>query len=132
SDLLQLVRGTLHEAAVLAYPSAEDTARDLAADLGRDGFAVLVRKIYRIKPEERFSGAAEAALRARGIDAVLHFSRTAATTYVAVAEAAGLTAEALAPLQLCLSKRVAEPLLQRAKDVRVAEKPNESALIALL
>lgn len=130
-DLMGLVRSHLPKGAVLAYPAAEETARDLAGELARDGYAVVARKIYRSEPVERLGEAARLALAARRIDAVLHFSAAAASAYIALADAAGLSAEALAPLHLCLSERVAEPLLQHGASVRVAEKPNESALIAL-
>jgi uroporphyrinogen-III synthase len=64
---------------------------------------------------------------------VLHFSRRSAEAFLDAAQAMNLLAAALRPIHYCLSARVAEPLLRAgAADVRVAQQPSETALIALI
>ena len=49
------------------------------------------------------------------------------------ARAAGQLANALKPVHFCLSAQVAEPLVQAgAAAIRIAERPNEAVLIALI
>ncbi len=75
----------------------------------------------------------EAALEAGDVEAVLHFSRRSAQSYVAGARDAGIADPALAVLHYCLSEQVAEPLRAAgAGQVAVAPRPDEAALIALL
>lgn len=130
-SLLALARSCLPRGSVLAYPAPAHAAHDVAADLGAD-YAVITRIVYRLDVADAFSQTACAALRSGDIGAVLHFSCTAVRSYLRLAESAGLSVEALRPEQLCLSQRVAEPIKLRDARVRVAEKPNESALIALV
>ena len=74
-----------------------------------------------------------AALKAGAIDAVLHFSKRSADNYLTGASEAGVTAQALAPRQLCLSAQIATPLHSAgATHVAVAARPDEAALIDLV
>ena|SRR5262245_49713905 len=111
----------------LLYLAGEDRAGDLADC----GVAVETVVAYRAVKVARFPPAAAEALGRLG--GVLHFSRRSAEAYLACAGAAGLLGPALAPVQFCLSRQVAEPLTQAgAADVRVALRPNEAALIELV
>jgi uroporphyrinogen-III synthase len=111
--------------------SADGNVSDLARLVAR-GFAVEVTIIYRAIAATGLPPAAADAL-ASGIDGVLHFSRRSAEAYVDAARAAGLLAKALKPVHFCLSAQVAEPLAQAgAAAIRVAERPNEAVLIALI
>jgi len=132
SDLARLVATRMQPAAPLLYLAGEDRAGDLAGDLRAHGFAVEITTIYRAIAVTDLPVAAALAL-ASGIDGVLHFSRRSAQAYVEAARAGGMLAEALKPLHFCLSAPVAEPLAQAgAADIRVAERPNEAVLIALI
>jgi uroporphyrinogen-III synthase len=132
SDLARLVAARLQPAATLLYLAGEDRSGDLAGDLRTRGFAVETTIIYRAIAATGLPPAATEAL-ASGIDGVLHFSRRSAEAYVNAARAAGQLANALKPIHFCLSARVGEPLAQAgAADIRVAERPNEAALIALI
>ena len=71
------------------------------------------------------------ALKAREVDAVVHFSRRSAENYVAGAKSAGVVGPALAVRHLCLSAQVAEPLAG-AGHIMIAARPDEAALIELL
>jgi uroporphyrinogen-III synthase len=132
SDLARLVAARMPPAAPLLYLAGEDRSGDLAGELRARGFAVEITIIYRAVAATGLPPAAVDAL-ASGIDGVLHFSRRSAETYVDAARAAGLLANALKPVHFCLSAQIAEPLAQaRAADIRIAERPNEAVLIALI
>jgi uroporphyrinogen-III synthase len=132
NDLARLVAARLRPAARLLYLAGEERSGDLAGDLCARGFAVETTPIYRAIAATGLPPAAADAL-AAGIDGVLHFSRRSAEAYVEAAQAAGMLAKALKPVHFCLSAQVAEPLAQAgAADIRVAGRPNEAALFALI
>jgi uroporphyrinogen-III synthase len=132
SDLARLVAARMQPAAPLLYLAGEDRAGDLAGDLRARGFAVETTLIYRAIAVTDLPPAAAEAL-ASGVDGVLHFSRRSAEAYVEAAQAAGMLAKALKPVHFCLSAQAAEPLTQAgAADIRVAGRPNEAALFALI
>jgi uroporphyrinogen-III synthase len=132
SDLARLVAAQIQATAPLLYLAGEDRSGDLAGDLRARGFAVEITMIYRAIAATGLPPAAMEAL-ASGIDGVLHFSRRSAEAYVDAAQAAGLLANALEPVHFCLSAQVAEPLARAgAAAIRVAERPNEAVLIALI
>lgn len=116
--------------APILYLAGEDRAADLIAELSSHGVFAELRVVYRTVTTP-FSPALIAALKARDVDAVLHFSRRSAENYVAGAKAAGVAEAALAVRHFCLSAQVAEPLAG-AHRVAIAARPEEAALIALL
>jgi uroporphyrinogen-III synthase len=131
-DLARLVAARIEPAARLLYLAGEDRAGDLAGDLRAHGFAVETIIMYRAIAANGLPPATADAL-ASGIDGVLHFSRRSAEAYVNAARTAGILANALKPVHFCLSAQVAEPLAHAgAADIRVAERPNEAVLIALI
>jgi uroporphyrinogen-III synthase len=132
ADLAALLRAE-YEAArgPLLYLAGEDRAGEL--DLAVSGIAVVTTVIYRAAAAERFPDEVAAALAAGAIDGVLHFSRRSAEAYLACGRRAGVLAAALAPLQLCLSAAVAEPLAAAgARAVRIAFRPDETAMLELV
>ncbi len=132
-DLARLVAEKFKPtAAPLLHLTGEHRAGDLAGELRAKGFAVEMKIIYRAVAAARLPASTAGAL-ASGIDGVLHYSHRTAEAYVTTARAAGLLASALKPVQFCLSKQVAQPLAEAgAADVRVAPRPDEAALIALV
>jgi uroporphyrinogen-III synthase len=131
-DLARLVAARMQPAAPLLYLAGEDRAGDLAGDLHARGFAVETVVIYRAIATPSLPPAAALAL-AGGIDGVLHFSRRSAEVFVEAAQAAGVLESALQAAHFCLSAPIAEPLAQAgAADIRVAERPNEAVLLALI
>jgi uroporphyrinogen-III synthase len=132
SDLARLVAARMQPAGRLLYLVGEDRSGDLAGDLRARGFAVETVIIYRAIAATSLPPAAAEAL-ASGIDGVLHFSRRSAQVFVDAARAAGVLESALQAAHFCLSAPIAEPLAQAgAADIRVAERPNETVLIALI
>jgi uroporphyrinogen-III synthase len=131
-DLAQVVAARLQPAARLLYLAGEDRSGDLAGDLRARGFTVETAVIYRAIAATTLPPAAAHAL-AGGIDGVLHFSRRSAEVFVDAARAAGMLESALQAAHFCLSAPIAEPLAQAgAADIRVAERPNEAVLLALI
>ena len=112
------------------YLAGEDRAGDLVAELLARGMAVEMRVVYRAVTAPLPESLIEA-LKARAVDAVLHFSRRSAENYVAGAKSAGVVGPALAVRHLCLSAQVAEPLAG-AGHIMIAARPDEAALIELL
>ena len=130
-DLVRLVaahRATAN--APLLYLAGEDRAADLIAELSVYGVPAELRVVYRTVTAP-FSPALIAALGAGDVDAVLHFSRRSAESYVAGANTAGVAQAALSVRHFCLSAQVAEPLAG-ADRIAIAARPEEAALIALL
>jgi uroporphyrinogen-III synthase len=133
-DLVARVRAELSPATgPLLYAAGEEQAGDLAGQLREHGFDVETAILYRTEPRARLAKVAEAALRAGEVDGVLLYSRRSAAAF-----ALGLRAGDLAPLSrnvtcFCLSARCAEPLAKVTQgNVRVAEKPDQLALFALI
>jgi uroporphyrinogen-III synthase len=121
------------QGAPLLYLAGSDRARDVAADLAPCGIAVRTVELYRAHAAEAFPAGIVAALRAGGIEGVLHFSRRSAEIFVQCAGRAAIVAEALRPLQFCISAQTAEPLARAGADkIRIAAHPEEDALVALI
>jgi uroporphyrinogen-III synthase len=115
----------------LLYLAGEDRAGD--GELAPPRVALITTVVYRMVKEARFSEAATSALREGQVEGVLHFSRRSAHAYIDCARHAGLLDRALAPVQFCLSRQVAEPLAAAgAGGIRIASHPNEAAMLALV
>ena len=133
-DLVRLIatRGAAAHAPLL-YLTGEDRAADVAAALAKHGVPVRTVEVYRAVAAAAFPSAVETALAAGALAGVLHFSRRSAEAFLSCARRAGLLAGALAPLQLCLSAAVAEPLAAAgAASIRIAARPDEAAMLELV
>jgi uroporphyrinogen-III synthase len=116
----------------LIYLAGVDRAANIEGVLAGKGIKVTTVEVYRVVTSG-FPPELVAAVEQNKLDAVLHFSRRSAESFVAGAKAAGLIAPALALKHLCLSAQVAEPLIAAdASNVTIANNPNEAALLALL
>jgi uroporphyrinogen-III synthase len=117
----------------LIYLAGEDRAGDLAAELAPYGIAVETVVVYRAIALAALPAEAARALRDNQIDAVLHYSRRSAATFLRLADTAGVFNTALSLAHYCLSDEVAAPLREAgAGRVFVAQTPAESELIALI
>ncbi len=135
-DLRNLTRtiaaGRPDAKAPLLYLAGEDRSGDLIGDLAVHGIAAELTVVYRavVAP---FTPALTEALKDGAIDAVLHYSKRSAESFLSGGFAAGVAGQALATRHLCLSAQVAEPLTAAgAGRVDVAVRPDEAALIELL
>jgi len=123
-DLARLVAARISPAARLLYLAGEERSGDLAGELA--SFAVSTAVIYRAVPSPPAAWAG-------GLDGALHFSRRTSQAYIDAAQTAGRLTEALAVVHFCLSAQVAAPLVAAgAADIRIAARPEETALIALI
>jgi uroporphyrinogen-III synthase len=115
------------------YLAGEDRSGDLAGDLAWSNISASDAEIYRAVAETSLPPPVRDALAAQTLDGVLHFSRRSAQVFLDCAKAAGLLDRALAPTHYCLSRQVADPLAAvGAAAIRVAPRPEEAALIALI
>jgi uroporphyrinogen-III synthase len=142
NDLAEMLRRRLAASqASLLYLAGEDRAGEV--ELAPAAAAVITAVIYRMVKTERFPEAVETALAQRRIDGVLHFSLRSCEAYLDCASRVGLIGRAREPLQFCLSRQVAEPLLATdlvppdlaagaAAGIRIAPHPDEASLIALV
>ena len=116
----------------LLYLAGEDRSGDLIGDLAVHGIAAEMAVVYRAVAAP-FSEALIDALKAGAAEAVLHFSKRSAESYLAGAEAAQVTAPALKVPHFCLSAQIAAPLRAAgAARVVIAKRPDEAAMIELV
>jgi uroporphyrinogen-III synthase len=130
--LAQLVRAAFELPATFLHVTAPDRKAEPAASLRSAGFRVLVWKAYAARPVERLPEKAIRPLRARHLDAALHFSRRSAELLVGLAEREGLGPALRDVPHLCLSADAAAPLAAIGATTLVAPEPNEQSLMALL
>jgi uroporphyrinogen-III synthase len=132
NDLVDLVTTRLKPPARLLYLAGEERAGDLAGDLRAQNFEVDLVVVYRFLTAQSLPSPAAEAL-AGDIDAILHYSRASAETFLNAARNSNLLETALTkPLHLCLSDQIAASLRQAgARQIRVAARPEEAALLEL-
>jgi uroporphyrinogen-III synthase len=132
NDLVNLVAGRLKPPARLLYLAGEERSGDLAGALRAKNFEVDLVVVYRFLTARSLPQPAAEAL-AGEIDAVLHYSRATAQTFLNAARNSNLLEAALTkPVHLCLSEQVAAPLRAAgAAQIRVASRPDEDALLEL-
>lgn len=117
----------------LLYLAGADLSRDLAGELGADGFDVLTQTTYRMAPVSHLPREVCDGFAAHGIEAVLHYSRRTARAFLEAARGEGVEISALAIPQCCLSENVAGVLREAgATQVAVAASPDENALFETL
>ena len=132
AGLADLLRLTLPRPARLLYLAGCDRKPVLEEALAAAGYGIETVEVYAAEPAEAWPGAAIAALSSGDVDAALHYSRRSVDLALALAARQGLEKSVLRLRHLCLSADAAEPLLGRGAAVRIAERPDEEALLALL
>ena len=110
-DLARLVAAHARPGPLL-YLAGEDRAADLAGALAARGFATHTAVVYRAVAVSEFPPAIRAALAAREIDGVLHYSQRSAEAFVVAARAARIDINSLNTKHYCLSAQVAGALRQ--------------------
>jgi uroporphyrinogen-III synthase len=115
------------------YLAGEDRAGDLAGSLEASGHRVRTVEVYRAAAMTALPEETIRALQSDSIHAVLHYSRRSAATFLGLAAAGSCLVNVLKCKHFCLSAQVAEPLVGAgAKQVHVAQRPDESALLDLV
>jgi uroporphyrinogen-III synthase len=131
--LIELIRDNLPAPARLLLVAGRDSHEDVPAILTAAGYEVSLWTAYAAQAVGTLPEIAACALRDHEADAALHFSARGADTFLALARAAGLEAQARALTHAALSAEVAAPLIAAgASTVLVAEYPEEAALLAAL
>ena len=114
------------------YLAGADRAQDLAALVAAAEIEIETKVVYRAVPVTQLAKETLVRMQEGEIDAVLHYSRRSAETFLALVRKGSNGGTAGSILHICLSDAVAAPLLQAGFDVKVAAHPNEDALFALL
>jgi len=132
-ELVRLIAASVARgASPLLYPCAEHRSGDLAGALLPHGLTVETVVVYRAAASATLAQQIAAALSERP-DGVLHYSRRSAQAFLQGAETAGCRDAALRLVHYCLSDEIASVLRAAgATAVRVAARPEEAALLALL
>ena len=105
----------------------------LAAALRGRGFSVLRRTLYAAEPVSRLPETARAALAEGRITAALFFSAETAATFARLIAEARLEASLASVMALAIAEPTAAVLRRLPfRSVRVALRPNEEALLAML
>jgi uroporphyrinogen-III synthase len=108
-------------------------ARDLASELGENGFTVVTQTTYRMVPVPSLPQDVSDAFVAHEIEAVLHYSRRSARAFLEAARSGGVEISAVALPQCCISAAVAAVLRDAgATQVTAAASPDENALFEAL
>lgn len=117
----------------LLHAAGATLAGDLQLMLQRNGYDVRRVTAYAAEPAGSLPEPVAARFGAGGYDAALFFSPRTAATFVSLSRASGITAGAAACAALCLSANVAAALEALSwRDVRIAARPREADLLALL
>lgn len=123
----------LKKKSTLLYLAGADLSRDLAGELGAEGFCVVTRTTYRMAPVKHLPRDVCDAFAGHAIQAVLHYSWRSARAFLEAARSEGVEISALAIPQCCLSETVAGVLREAgAAQVAVAASPDENALFGTL
>jgi len=130
--ILPLLIARYPKPAHFLYLAGRDRQVALEAGLRAAGHRVTAIDVYDARAAAELSEEARAAIGAGEIDIALHYSRRSVEIFLALAEAAGLTPRLDAITHLALSDEVAKPLRAIALRPRVAQKPSEERLLALL
>jgi uroporphyrinogen-III synthase len=133
-DLAKLIGARIGDGSrPLLYLAGDDRARDMAAELSPYGLRLETVVVYRAKAARSLPPDIAAELLAGRLDGVLHYSRRSTAIFVDCVRAAGAEAAAARLTHFCLSARASEPLAAiNAKSILVAQKPDESAMLALV
>ena len=117
----------------LLHVTAKTVAGNLTEALGKRGFAVERRVLYEARPVAELNPSAVRALRGGTIDFAMFFSPRTAAAFVTLAGAAGVTESCETVAALSISPATDAALAPiRWLDRRVAERPNQPALLNML
>ena len=117
----------------LLHISGADVAGDLAGALEAAGFTVRREVLYEALAVDGLPGAAQSAIRAGRLDAVLLFSARSAKAFADGIKVAGLRKACGNLIAIAISQAAAAPLSDLTfKEVRIPTRPNQDAMLALL
>lgn len=133
AELTSLISEMMQPGASLLLPCGEGHSLRLAADLRAHGFRVSRRVVYRSRPAQSLTAAAEAALSAGAIDRVMVFSPATARHFITLVEAAGLSDTLGHATAIAISQATATPLRRlKLAAIRTAISPDQDHMLAIL
>jgi uroporphyrinogen-III synthase len=127
-----IVRDVAPEWGPLVHLAGETLACDLEAELGAQGFAVRKAVLYRAVPAKALPAEAVALIASGRPKRVVLMSPQTARTFVALIAKHGLVTQAKSLVCYCLSEAVAEAAAPLGCEIRVAARPREEDILALL
>ncbi len=130
--LAKTLSDRLSAGARVLYLAGEDRAHDLAALVKAAGIEVETKIVYRAVPTARLQETTINLIRKGEIVAILHYSARSAGVFLDLIRKENLADAASKIRHLCLSDAVASPPRQAGFDVKIAARPDEDALFALL
>lgn len=125
------VRLAAPDKGALLHLRGEPGRQGLPEQLMRHGFEVRSETLYDVRAADRLPPDAADALRQGTVDAVLFYSPRSAQIFAGLLHQAGLNSRAL--IAVCISPATAAELPPGGfREVRIAARPNQDALLALL
>jgi uroporphyrinogen-III synthase len=116
----------------LVHVSGETIAFDLKSALETEGFTVWRFVLYRAVPVAALPAEALSLLKAGELDGVMLMSPRTAKTFAELAARHGLVTQAHGLVCYCLSEAVAEAVRPLGGKIRVAARPREEDVLALV
>ena len=133
AELAKLISGKLRpERGPLVHLAGETLAFDLKSALESQGFTVRRPVLYRAVPARSLPADALSLLKAGKLDGVILMSPRTAKTFADLLARQGLVTQAKSLVCYCLSEAVAEAVTPLGFDARVAARPREEDVLALL
>jgi uroporphyrinogen-III synthase len=116
----------------LVHLSGETVAFDVKSTLEAAGFTVRRFVLYRAVPESEFPAEALTPFAAGALDGVILMSPRTAKTFAQLVARHGLVTQASGLVCYCLSEAVAEAVRPLGGRIRVAARPREEEVLALV
>jgi uroporphyrinogen-III synthase len=134
-DAADLAKAVAHwttpQGGTLLHAAGAQTKGDLAAALTREGFVVRTVTLYDAVAATKFAPETEKVLANGAIDVALFYSPRTAAIFAALAQQFQIRCDGIAAF--CISRAAADALNDLTfQQVRVAARPNQEALLALL
>ena len=127
-----IAREVAPERGPLVHLAGETLAFDLEAALGAHGFTVRKAVLYRAVPAKALPPEAVALIASGRPKGVVLMSPRTAQTFAALIAKHGLVTQAKSLVCYCLSEAVAEAVAPLGCEIRVAARPREEDILALL
>ena len=132
-ELAELIAATLQpEHGPLVHLAGETLASDLKLRLEAEGFTLRQPVLYRALPAEQLPAQALSLLKSGKVDGAILLSPLTARTFALLIEKHGVVTQGRRLVCYCLSQAVAEVLSLLGFEVRVAARPREEEVLALV
>lgn len=132
-ELAELIAATLEpKHGPLVHLAGETLAFDLKSRLEAKGFTLRQPVLYRARPAEQLPAQALSLLKSGKVDGAILLSPLTARTFALLIDKHGVVTQGRRLVCYCLSQAVAEVLSLLGFEVRVAARPREEEVLALV